>query len=197
MKYITTPEEVPTVLKGPGGDKWDIAYGDNVVLTDYADLGLISPMTVEQVPGLDGLLPALQVPPWRNDDGTYNGSPWTWGYSGVTYRTDRVPNPASWQDLLKSEFKGRVSTIDSATNNVALGAIAVGIDPDTMTTEQLNGAVKDYLISSSVKPGRSLPASVTRSRSWCPATSTTWSWASRSWTRSPRRKGIPTKTVIP
>ena len=129
IKYITTPEEVPTVLKGPGGDKWDIAYGDNVVLLDYKDLGLIHPMTLEEVPGLAGLMPAFQVAPWKNDDGTYNGAPWTWGYSGVTYRTDRVPEPTSWQILLDQKYKGRVSTVDSATNNVALGAIAVGIDP--------------------------------------------------------------------
>lgn len=145
IKYIASPEEVPTILKGPGGDRWDIAYGDNVVLTDYDDLGLIHPMTLEEVPGLAGLMPAFKVAPWKNTDGTYAGAPWTWGFSGVTYRTDNVPKPASWHDLLDPKYKGRVSTIDSATNNVALGAIAVGVDPDTMTTDQLNGPVKDYL----------------------------------------------------
>ncbi len=146
VKYITGPEEVPTVLKGPGGDKWDVSYGDNVVLTDYNNLGLIAPMTVDEVPGLDGLMPAFKVDPWKNDDGTYNGAPWTWGYSGVTYNTSNVPEPKSWQDLLDPQYKGRVSTIDSALNNVALGAIAVGIDPDGLTIDQLNGPVKDYLV---------------------------------------------------
>ncbi len=37
VKYIAGPEEVATVLKGPGGDQWDISYGDNVVLLDYVD----------------------------------------------------------------------------------------------------------------------------------------------------------------
>jgi spermidine/putrescine transport system substrate-binding protein len=147
VKYIAGPEEVATVLKGPGGDQWDISYGDNVVLLDYVDLGLIRPMTVDEVPGLAGLMPVFQVSPWKNDDGTYNASPWTWGYSGVTYRTDRVPEPKSWHDLLDPKFKGRVSTIDSALNNVALGSIAVGINPDELTTDQLNAEVKDYLTS--------------------------------------------------
>ena len=197
VKYITTPEEVPTVLKGPGGDKWDIAYGDNVVLTDYADLGLIQPMTLEQVPGLAGLLPALQVAPWKNEDGTYNGSPWTWGYSGVTYRTDRVPNPASWQDLLKSEFKGRVSTIDSATNNVALGAIAVGIDPDTMTTDQLNGPVKDYL-TKLIGQTRTLAPSIGDSISLLVSGDVDYMVVGLTFMDSVTAdKGVPTKTVIP
>jgi spermidine/putrescine-binding protein len=116
------------------------------VLTDYKNLGLILPMTVDQVPGLAGLLPAFQVDPWKNADGTYNGAPWTWGFSGLTYRTDRVPEPQSWQDILDPKYQGRVSTVDGALNNVALASIAVGIDPDTLTTDQLNGEVKDWLL---------------------------------------------------
>ena len=146
LKFITQPEEVPTVLKGAGGDKWDLSYGDNVVLTDYKNLGLIRPMTTTEVPGLTGLMPAFQVDPWKNADGTYNAAPWTWGFSGLTYRTDRVPAPASWHDILDPKHKGRVSTVDGALNNVALGSLAVGIDPDTLTTAQLNAEVKDYLV---------------------------------------------------
>ncbi len=145
LKFITQPEEVPTVLKGPGGDKWDLSYGDNVVLTDYKNLGLISPLTLDEIPNLAGLMPAFQVDPWKNTDGTYNAAPWTWGFSGLTYRTDRVPEPKSWHDILDPKYKGRVSTVDGALNNVALASIAVGIDPDTLTTDQLNGPVTDYL----------------------------------------------------
>ena len=63
-------------------------------------------MTVEQVPGLAGLLPAFQVAPWKNDDGTYNGAPWTWGFTGLTYRSDRVPEPKSWHDILGPSVQG-------------------------------------------------------------------------------------------
>ncbi len=145
LKFITQPEEVPTVLKGAGGDKWDLSYGDNVVLTDYKNLGLISPLTLDDIPNLAGLIPAFQVDPWKNDDGTYNAAPWTWGFSGLTYRTDNVPEPTSWQDIMDPKYKGRVSTVDGAMNNIALASIAVGIDPDTLTTDQLNGPVTDYL----------------------------------------------------
>src|SRR6476620_12607834 len=146
VKYITQPEEVPTVLKGPGGDKWDMSYGDNVVLSYDKDLGLLTPMTVDQVPGLAGLMSAFQGAPWKNDDGTYNGVPWTWGFTGLTYNVSKVPEPHSWNDILDPKFQGRVSTIDGAMNNVASAAIAVGIDPDTMTTDQLNGPIKDWLV---------------------------------------------------
>ena len=197
IKYITTPEEVPTVLKGPGGDKWDIAYGDNVVLLDYKDLGLIHPMTLEEVPGLSGLMPAFQVAPWKNDDGTYNGAPWTWGYSGVTYRTDRVKEPTSWQILLDPQYKGRVSTVDSATNNVALGAIAVGIDPDTMTSEQLDGPVKDYLAKLCAQI-KALAPSIGDSISLLVSGDVDYMVVGLTFMDSvTAKKGVPTKTVIP
>ena len=197
IKYIATPEEVPTVLKGPGGDKWDIAYGDNVVLTDYNDLGLIHPMTLDEVPGLSGLMPAFQVAPWKNDDGTYNGAPWTWGYSGVTYRTDRVPEPTSWEVLLDPKYTGRVSTVDSATNNVALGAIAVGIDPDTMTTAQLDGPVKEYLtaLTGQIK---ALAPSIGDSISLLVAGDVDYMVVGLTFMDSvTAKKGVSTKTVIP
>jgi len=145
VKYITQPEEVPTVLKGPGGDMWDMSYGDNVVLSYYKQLGLLTPMTLDQVPGLTGLMSAFQTAPWKNDDGTYNGVPWTWGFTGLTYNVSNVPNPKSWQDIFNAKYKGRVSTIDGAMNNVATAAVALGIDPDTMTTDQLNGPVTGWL----------------------------------------------------
>jgi spermidine/putrescine-binding protein len=197
VKYITTPEEVPTVLKGPGGDKWDIAYGDNVVLNDYKDLGLIHAMTLDEVPGLAGLMPAFQVDPWKNEDGTYAGAPWTWGYSGVTYNTDNVPEPASWQDLLDPQFQGRVSTVDSATNNVALGAIAVGIDPDTMTTDQLNGPVKDYLTKLRAQM-RALAPSIGDSISLLVSEDVDYMVVGLTFMDSiTAKKGVNTKTVIP
>jgi spermidine/putrescine-binding protein len=197
IKYIATPEEVPTVLKGPGGEKWDIAYGDNVVLTDYRDLGLIHPMTLDEVPGLAGLMPAFQVAPWKNDDSTYNGAPWTWGFSGVTYRTDRVPEPTSWQTLLDPKYKGRVSTVDSATNNVALGALAVGIDPDTMTSAQLDGPVKDYLMALTGQI-KALAPSIGDSISLLTAGDVDYMVVGLTFMDSvTAEKGISTKTVIP
>ena len=197
LKYITSPEEVPTVLKGPGGDQWDISYGDNVVLTDYKNLGLIHPMTTQEVPGLLGLMPAFQVDPWKNADGTYNGAPWTWGFSGVTYRTDRVPDPTSWKDLLNPKYKGRVSTIDSATNNVALAALAVGVDPDTMTTAQLDGSVKDYLLALRGQI-KALATSIGDAISLLVSGDVDYMVVGLTYMDSvTAKRGVPTKTVIP
>jgi spermidine/putrescine transport system substrate-binding protein len=97
------------------------------------------------MPGLDGLLPFFKQPPFTTADGHYHGIPWTWGFTGLTYRSDRADAPQSWEDLLQPSLKGKVSTIDGALNNVALASLAVGIDPDELTTSQLEGDVTDYL----------------------------------------------------
>ena len=145
VRYITQPDEVPTVLQGPGGDRWDLSYGDNVVLPYYRDLGLVRPITLDEVPGLAGLMPAFQTAPWKNEDGTYNGVPWTWGFTALTYRNDAA-SPTSWQDILAPSYRGRVSTLDAALNNVAIACIAMGVDPDAMTVEQLDGPVRSWLM---------------------------------------------------
>ena len=81
-KYITQPEEVPTVLKGPGGDKWDMSYGDNVVLSYYKELGLLTPMTVDQVPGLAGLMSAFKAHRGRTTTAPTTASPGRGGSPG-------------------------------------------------------------------------------------------------------------------
>ena len=197
LKFITQPEEVPTVLKGPGGDKWDMSYGDNVVLTDYKNLGLISPLTLEQIPNLSGLMQAFQVDPWKNDDGTYNAAPWTWGFTGVTYRADRVPEPKSYHDMLDPQYKGRVSTIDGALNNVALASLAVGIDPDTLTTDQLNGEVTDYL-TQLIGQTRSLASSIGDQISMLVSGDVDYMVAGLLFMdASTADKGVTTKTIVP
>jgi spermidine/putrescine transport system substrate-binding protein len=197
LKFITQPEEVPTVLKGPGGDKWDMSYGDNVVLTDYKNLGLISPLTLEQIPNLSGLMQAFQVDPWKNADGTYNAAPWTWGFTGVTYRADRVPEPKSYHDMLDPQYKGRVSTIDGALNNVALASLAVGIDPDTLTTDQLNGEVTDYL-TQLIGQTRSLASSIGDQISMLVSGDVDYMVAGLLFMdASTADKGVTTKTIVP
>ena len=121
MKYITQPEEVPTVLKGPGGDKWDMSYGDNVVLSYYKELGLIAPMTLDQVPGLAGLMPAFQTHPVEERRRHVQRGPMDLGVHGTHLRTSttsrsRRAGTTSWIP----KYQGSVSTVDGAMNNVAL-----------------------------------------------------------------------------
>jgi len=197
VRYISQPDDVPAVLGAPGGDRWDMSYGDNVVLTHYRDLGLVAPIAPAEVPGLAGLLPAFQAPPWKNEDGTYNGVPWTWGYWGLTYRPNDAPTPTSWHDLLDPAVKGRVSTVDGALNNVELACIAIGIDPDTLTTEQLNGPVRAWL-TKLVAQVETLAASIEEQIALLVSGRVVYMAVGlNSMDRATAAKGVRTRTIVP
>ncbi|MCC6792335.1 MAG: extracellular solute-binding protein [Thermomicrobiales bacterium] len=49
---------------------------------------------------------------------------------GIMYNPDRVAKPASWTDLWKPEYKGRVSMWDAYFDGYLMAAIATGKGPD-------------------------------------------------------------------
>lgn len=151
LSYKSIANESPAaVVKGPGGDQWDcssVNQGD--ALNYYSTLGISTLVTERDVPNLAQLLPFF-----KNNrrffavaDGTYVCVPWTWGPLGISYRQDRV-RPAelsSWQDLLHPRWKNRIGTFDDGPNMIATAAVATGIDPSTVTREQLGGPIRSFL----------------------------------------------------
>lgn len=145
-QFLNTQDAVQTKLSGPAGASVSLTTANNAYNDFYKQLEIMSPITVEEVPALADMYPYFRDSPiWKNEDGTYNSVPWTWGAIGLTYAPDRVPEPTSWMDIMESSAQGRVTTLDDWANNVTLAAIILGIDPDTMTKDELNGPVKDFL----------------------------------------------------
>ena len=98
LKYITQPEEVPTVLKGPGGDKWDMSYGDNVVLTRLQG----SRADRADDPGRGPRARGTDDRPSRSTRGRTTTAPTTAPHGRGGSRAsptgrDNVPEPTSWQ----------------------------------------------------------------------------------------------------
>jgi spermidine/putrescine transport system substrate-binding protein len=146
-KPITNEDRAAFIL-GPGGDKWDASSNNQGETEAFYDLDAASPVTVQEVPALAKMYPFFRNSSFfKIKDGTYNAVPWTWGPIGVTYRPDRVKASqiASWQDFLKPEFEGRLGTYDDALNMISIGAVATGLDPEKLTSAQLQGPVKTYL----------------------------------------------------
>jgi spermidine/putrescine transport system substrate-binding protein len=147
VKYITFGGDIPALIKGPGGKEIDISSCNQVDNRYWNSLGIMSPITVDEVPSLGKMYSYFRDSPiWKNPDGTYNSAPWTWGAIGVNYLSDKVEPPASWNDLLDPKLQGRVGTIDDGYNNVSLAAIALGLDLTKLTQDQLNGPVKEWLL---------------------------------------------------
>jgi spermidine/putrescine-binding protein len=148
LKSISN-ENMVNFMKSPGSEKWDassVNQGDAEFL--FAQQ-ISSPITVQEVPSLGTLLPFFRDGTfWKVSDGVYNSVPWTFGPIGINTRPEKVPADAlkSWQGLLDPRWKGRIGTFDDALNMVSTGAVATGNDPGKLTSDQLNGPVKDFLV---------------------------------------------------
>lgn len=138
-------ENLLQMMTAPGHEAWDafsVNQGDNQYLFSQ---GIMASITVEEVPGLGRMYPAMaDSPVWKVSDGVYNAVPWTLGALGINYIRDRVPEGiTSYAQALDPKY--RVGTIDSSLNMIATAACAVGLDPAVLTREELQGPVRDWL----------------------------------------------------
>ncbi|MCL4289094.1 MAG: ABC transporter substrate-binding protein [Thermoleophilia bacterium] len=145
VTLIGVQADVEAKLLSPAGKGVDLTSANQAFIQSYLDFGIVRPISVEEVPSLAKLFPRWQQFPYRNDDGTFNVVPWTWGSLGLTYSPERVGEvPESWEIVFDPAFKDRVVMLDDAQNNVSLAALILGFNPDELTQEQF-AEVKDFL----------------------------------------------------
>ena len=146
--YIGNNDEIITKLTSGGLGQIDIVtpYMGYVPLLVAA--GLIEPIDTAKVPNLEQVLPLFRNDGNINVDGTLYAVPFTWGSGPMMYDPALYPTPpASWKDLLKPEFAGKVGMMDDPLGNMMLAAIVTGAkDATRLTPEQLTKAV-DFLIA--------------------------------------------------
>ncbi len=149
VKYINNQFDVVSILKGPGGDQFDVSSANQAYTHLFQRLGIMAPISVEDVPTLAKMYPFFRNSPiwrWADNDPRYNSVPWTWGAIGINYLSDKVEKPTSWNTLLDPKHKGRVGTYDDAFNNVSIAAIALGFDLTKISHAQLSGPIRDWLL---------------------------------------------------
>jgi putative spermidine/putrescine transport system substrate-binding protein len=76
--------------------------------------GWIQPLTAADTPGVADVYPNLQK------KCAPNAVAWTVETIGVIYNPDLVPAPASWSDLWKPEYKGKIGMASPASNSTFL-----------------------------------------------------------------------------
>lgn len=147
VKFLSN-ENMVTFMKAPGFEGWDaftINQGDNQY---YFSQGIMSEVTVDEVPALAKMYPGVRDNPiFKIRDGVYNAVPWTMGPLGINYIEGRIDPVESYAQVLEPRFKNRVGCFDDALNMIATAACAVGLDPAVLTNDQLDGPVKDWLVA--------------------------------------------------
>ncbi|WP_214413458.1 polyamine ABC transporter substrate-binding protein [Sphaerisporangium fuscum] len=129
-----------------GGETVDVAFVSGQYAQALAEQGLLEPLHPELIPNLANLYPeASQL---SFDKGTKFAVPYTWGTTGICYRSDLVKTPpTSWNDLLNfpADLKGKV-TMMTTERWLALPALKMlGYSVNTADDNQLAQA-KDLLL---------------------------------------------------
>ncbi|CAN7565296.1 ABC transporter substrate-binding protein [Mesorhizobium caraganae] len=146
--YIGNNDEIVAKLKGGGIGQIDIVTPYMGYIPLLAKLDLIQEIDVSRLPNLEKVMPIFLKDPNLNVNGRLYGVPFTWGGAPMVYDPAAIPTPpASWKDLLKPEFTGKVGMLDDPLGNMMIGSLVTtgSQTPAKINAAQLERSI-DFLI---------------------------------------------------
>jgi len=142
-----TNEEIMGKLIAAGGKGYDVVFVSSPFAEVLNKLGLTEPIDHAKVPNLANLYPeATKLP---HDVGNAFSVPYTWGTTGLCYRSDLVKvAPTSWSDLLapSDDLKGKTTMLATDRWLLAAGQLDKGFSVNETDPAKM-AEVKDLLIS--------------------------------------------------
>ena len=159
--FIASNEEIITKLQAGGIGKTDLITMYFGYLPLMAEGGLLEPIEPSKVDQFGDLIPQFTGHDAIKNDGKLYGVPWNWGSLPLMYDPEQVPTPpASWTDLMKPEFKGKVAMVDDPLGNLLVwGTVVTGKAMGTLLTREELTKVIDTLIELKKNQARAFFAS--------------------------------------
>ena len=108
----TTNEDIMGKLEAANGSGYDIVFVSGQFAEALTKRGWAAEIDHSKIPNLKNLYPEANELPY--DPGNRYSVPYTWGTTGICYRSDLVPEaPTSWDDLLEPapENEGKVTML--------------------------------------------------------------------------------------
>jgi spermidine/putrescine transport system substrate-binding protein len=142
-----TNEEIMGKLVASGGKGYDVVFVSSPFAEVLNKLGLAEPVDHAKVPNLANLYPEATTLPY--DPGNTFSVPYTWGTTGLCYRSDMVKTaPTSWNDLLvpADDLKGKTTMLATDRWLLAAGQLAEGFSVNETDPAKME-KVKELLIS--------------------------------------------------
>lgn len=141
-----TNEEIMGKLMASQGKGYDVVFVSSPFAEVLNKQGLAEPIDKAAVPNLANLYPEAAALAY--DPGTAFSVPYTWGTTGLCYRSDLVSGtPDSWMNLLKpaADVTGKTTMLATDRWLMAAGLFATGSSVNEADPAKINAA-KDLLI---------------------------------------------------
>jgi spermidine/putrescine transport system substrate-binding protein len=108
----TTNEDIVGKLQAAGGRGYDLVFISGPFVESLAKQGMLAELNHAQIPNLDKLAP--EATELAYDQGNRYSVPYSWGTTGICYRSDKVDSePTSWDAILDpaAEHERRVTML--------------------------------------------------------------------------------------
>jgi spermidine/putrescine transport system substrate-binding protein len=141
-----TNEEIMGKVVASKGEGFDVLFVSSPFAEALSKLGIAAKLDHSKIPNITNLYPeAAQL---KHDPGNNFSIPYTWGTTGLCYRSDVVKTaPTSWNDLLKptDDLKGKTTMLSTDRWLMAAGELALGMSVNETDPAKLD-QVKAQLI---------------------------------------------------
>lgn len=145
-----TNEEIMGKIIASGGAGYDVVFVSSPFAEVLNNMGLVEPIDHAKVPNLANLYPEAAALP--HDPGNVFSVPYTWGTTGLCYRSDIVtPEPSSWNDLLQpsDQNKGKVTLLGTDRWLLAAGFLARGYSVNDQDQAHIDEVQADLIAAKS------------------------------------------------
>jgi spermidine/putrescine transport system substrate-binding protein len=139
-----TNEEIVAKLTAGGDSGIDVAFVSGQFAQALGEYGVLAELDHDQIPNLANLYPEANELAY--DPGNTISAPYSWGTTGLCYRSDLIDAPTSWNDLLEpAEDVSRKTTMLATERWLMLPAQkALGFSVNTTDPDEMQ-QVKDVL----------------------------------------------------
>ncbi len=159
--FIASNEEIISKLQAGGIGKTDLVSMYFGYLRLMLEAGLIEPIDETKITAFDRLIPEFTGNEAIRVDGKLLGVPWNWGSLPLMYDPSVVAaEPASWMDIFKDEYKGKVAMVDDPLTYLLIwGTVTTGRPDGTLVSKEELAKMIDLMIKLKKEHARAFFAS--------------------------------------
>ena len=142
--YISSADEVITKLR-LDASQVDLCTPYFIHDDFLAAEGLLEPLDLAKIPNFSKIHPTvIEFTKANMSEGDqWYSVPMTYGSICMIYNADKIPEPSSWTDMLKDEYKGKVAITADYPGNIFAWSRVSGVEnPNRMTRAELDKTIE-------------------------------------------------------